>query len=366
MERYFACAGCRGLEKSVEAQAVKPSEKESAAASYGTMLHEANETGDVSDLSMDDEEQLLKIRASEEMYTKDWCSDHNIDFNTITVIREKRLWVTYSKTGRSVSAKIDTLVLADGGHCLLIDAKSGRRGATPPIRNQQLRTCVAVAASAYRIKTARVAIANLWGRKDPPCDYSEDDIAQVHRLLSERLDLIEQPSQPVVSGPHCLYCVAKAICPAQREQMSVAITSQRTLDWSLVTPESRKPLWIAADMAMKAGEAIKLQLKADLINDPTCAPGLLKKKDGTTRKIVDITEAFKTLVLEVPIPVEELSEELLMCEFIKECSIGLADYIAFVRSKTDMTKEQAARFIEEKCSSFIETSPRSGSVEVVD
>jgi hypothetical protein len=365
MERYFACAGCRGLEKLVEAQAVRPPEKETAAAAHGTLLHDANESGDTSELSFGDEEQLVRIRQSEEAYTRQWCLDHNIDFNTITVIREKRLFITYPN-GRTCSAKLDTLVLADGGHMLVIDAKSGRKGATPPIRNQQLRTCVAVAAPAYKIKTARVAIANLWGRMDPPCDYDESDIAQIHTLLADRLDYIEQPDLPTTAGPHCDFCSAKAICPSQREQMQVAI-SNRTLRWDLVSPEQKKPLFLAAKMAIAAGNAILDQLKADLKNDPAAAPGLLKRPDGDTRKITNTVEAWKAIKLAYYGPVDDpdLEDLKVLTEFLSACSISLADFTTFYRDKTGASKKEEEIFIATKCENFISRNPRSGSVEVL-
>jgi len=136
------------------------------------------------------------------------------------------------------------------------------------------------------------------------------------------------------------------------------VIRNRVIRWDLVTPEQKKPLWMAADMAQAAAKAIKDQIKADLNVDPFSCPGLTKKKDGTARKITDTTAAFGAL-LDV-----SLDHEVLECDFMALSSISLENFSEIYRKLTGATDEEVDRFIADKCSHFIETKPRSGSVKV--
>lgn len=357
VERYWNCAGARQLEKQVERQSVKPVEKDSAAAASGTLLHSANESGDVSDLEMSEAAAVQKIRESEEQICRAWCADNNLEFSKVTVIREKRFFHTFPN-GRSVTAKIDTLVLVDGFDGLLIsDAKSGRLRVTPPVRNQQLRVCALLAAVEYKKTSARVAIANLWGRQDPPCDYTADDLLAIEKLLAARLELIEQPDQPRTVSHACEFCSAAHICPERREQAG-ALIRQRTINWDLVLPEQKKALWEMADLAGKVAIAIKTQLKADLANDPDSCPGLGKRPDGETRTISNVAGAYAILKQLFPASVTDE-------RFLKQCSISLGGFKELYSEIAGGGDKEAEQFIADKLGpDIVGKSPRSGAVFV--
>lgn len=347
MPRIFACAGSWGLERLAAAQSVIPDGKgESSAATQGTRIHEALEDSDTTDLKYSEEEQVKIIRQREEEITKQWAEDLNIPFDEIKIIREKRFWFD----GGATSAQIDTLAYWDE-FGLIIDAKSGRLKVPPPIQNWQLRAGAAAVVSELGFKHVRVAIANVWGRLMSPCYYTTEDMNRIAVILREKLKEIEQPGLPLSVGEHCRYCSAIHACPAQREQMSVAI-QQRQINWDLIKPEQKRPLWIAADMAEKAAKAIKDQIKADLAAGVDC-PGLAKKPDSSVRKITNTSAAY-----------DQLPEHVSPNDFLTHCSISLENYVTVYRDATGASKEQAEKFLESL--NFITKSPRSGSVVVVD
>lgn len=353
MPRIFACAGSWLLERSAASQAVIPDGKgDSAAADAGTRIHAALEDSDTSDLKYSEEEQVKIIRQREQEITEQWAIDLSIPLEEIKIIREKRFWFD----GGAFSAQIDTFIYWDE-YCLVIDAKSGRLKVPPPVQNWQLRACAAAAISELGcFKHARVAIANVWGKLMPPCDYDSTDLNRIAVMLREKLKEIEQPGLPLTVGDHCRYCTAIHACPAQREQMQVAI-QQRTLNWDLVKPEQKKPLWLAADMAEKAAKSIKEQIKADISSGVEC-PGLSKKPDGTARKITDTVSAFQ--VLDGIDSIEDRA--VFLRRFLEVSSISIENFTTLYRDMTGKNKDDAEKFLA-KCD-FITTSPRSGQVVV--
>lgn len=352
MERDFACAGSRALVKMVERQAVPAPDTSSAAAEQGTLLHEANEAGDISDLSMTPAEHVKQIRAQEEEIAREWCYDIGANFSEIEVIREQRLWLHIN--GRSASVKIDTLCIAMGNlerRVLIIDAKSGRKSVTPPVRNWQLRTCLAAVAENYSgVVSGRTAIVPLWGRRAPACDHTEEDIKAIRGRLAERLELIEQPDQPRTVGDHCEHCPGKTICPEYREQFALVIR-QRAIQWDLVPNENKTALYKLADNVEKGAKLLKEQIKADL-SEGVKIPGMFKRPDGETRKVKDPWKMFLHLA--------SVSPE----QFIAASSISL-ESLAELYSTTlgrTVTKEEFEKWLSKVPEDIISKSPRSGTI----
>jgi hypothetical protein len=355
MARYFACLGAWGLEQVVAAQTLPAPDVRNAAADKGTLIHEANEASDVSDLEVNDADTVEAIRESEVALTQQWASEHGFDFKAVTVIRERRFWF-----GLMISAKVDTLIISpDEKHALIIDAKSGRKSVAPPVRNWQLRTAaVAVGEYSVGLETIRVAIIQPFAKEQPACDYTRKDIGAAGTQLLQRVHEMQKPDQPRTPGTHCEHCPAKLICPEVKSKMSVVIR-QAALNWDLVKPEAKAGLWQAATLAEQAAKLIKAQIRKDIETDAKSVPGLVKKADQAPRKIMDTNAAYNALPL---LPSGQIS----VAEFMGCCSISLKDFLALYRAKTGATAEQAERFIADKCGEFVAAGFRSGTIELAE
>lgn len=355
MERYVNCAGAWRLEQAAAVQKVIPEGKgESAAAAQGTLIHDLNESGDVSEAAYSEAEMVVEIRKREEELVRQWASDLSIPFEEIKYIREKRFWFDVS----AASAKLD-LVAYWNEFCFVGDAKTGRLAVPPPVRNAQLRMCAVAAVSELGFKHVRCAIINVFGKLMAPVDYPLEDLNRLAIIFRARLKEIEQPDLLVTLGDWCLYCPAKLDCPEQQKNLGVAIQNQpKRIRWDLIPPEQKLQWWNVFNWAEKTAKDGKAQIKADLKDNPASCPGLKISPDGTTRKITDTSKAFDVLEGSCP------DDSLLINQFLSTCSISLENFTTFYRDKTGASKEEAEKFIAEKCQAFITSSPRSGSVSV--
>ncbi len=364
-ERVMNCDGYLTLKRAAESQRVIPEGKgESNAASQGTLLHDANEAGDTTGLEYSEEEIVKEIRSREEELVRQWCVDFGIPFDGIKIEREVRFWFQ-----DMCSAKLDVLVTY-GEYGYYLDTKTGRLAVPPPVRNWQLRVGALCAKSSRQLSHVRTAIVNVYGKLMAPCDYPLEDLLQVGRMVTRRL-LDSEGNDRTTAGEWCRYCPAIHICPSQREQISLVIRN-RSLNWDLVDPDQKLPLYLAANMAIDAGQAIIDQIKADLKNGVEC-PGLLKKPDGQARFITDTNRALKVARDEYFQRIrgkftDEITDSLMEkfnTDFLAMCSIGIGKLATLYRDQMGGTKNDAELFIATKCADFISASPRSGSVEVV-
>jgi hypothetical protein len=211
MELYSKCHGAFMLSQQVpENEIVRIDGGEE-----GTRIHAANEASDLTLLEDVSEQDMLKrIREKEaEIYEK-WTKDKGID-DALDIHREQRLWIDTD----AASAQLDFYVISPSKRAaLVIDAKSGRRGATPAPRNLQLRTQLVALNQQYPLNECRVAIVQPMVKDQPACDYDRDNILIASFDIAYLIDRIERTDAERTPGSWCERCPARHICPEARKR----------------------------------------------------------------------------------------------------------------------------------------------------
>lgn len=356
IERYFACNRSYLLERQVP----DTERFENEDALSGQRIHIANQTGDLSELESMKEEDLVRlIRQKEEQIFNQWCSDYEITDATLT--REERVWLM-SKGVLRASAQIDFYAFSEAKQrVLVIDAKSGRKVVTPPVRNQQLRTAVVILAAKYSIGGARVAIVQPLAKHQPQADYSADQINVAWDHLEKLLDAIHNPEAKAVPGTHCEWCEAKHICPEAKSRM-LQVSALEGLKWALLPPAEKVRLWDAWKLAKVIGEQIEENIKAELRTNATALPGLTLTKDLQPRVVTDAVGVYGVLQEHFP----ELKPEELTAEFNKMIEFSLGALQTFYREKRGGTLKQAIAWVDSACKEFLARSTKSGFVKRTD
>lgn len=351
IERYWNCRGSWLLESQVPESERFTTED----AERGTLLHRANETGDVSDLELSEQDLIVRTREIEERIYNQWCEEFGI--TDAEIFRERRWWL-HSDGEDMCSAKLDfTAISKDKKHLLILDLKSGRKAVTPAPRNWQLRTGVVIVAAGHGpLLGARVGIVAPLQRKQPSADYNPQHIADSAYALVKLLSEIESPTAPRTPGMHCEFCPARAICPEAKAKM-LEVSALEGLRWSLQTPEQKVKLWDAWKLAQLIGKQIEENVKADVAANPEAFKEWLVKKPNTfVREITNLDGVYAKLEKEI-----QFSPET----FTAMCSMSVGDLVKFVRLTTGKTEKAANLWINTLLAECIEKKERHGSIERV-
>ena len=358
VERILLCHGSWLLEKDLP-------EETSADAERGIRIHEANETGDTSGLTLSEADVSRRCLEIEQELFKVWAAEYvqaqRDPFNPHP-IREKRLWIV-RRGVHLASAKIDYYVVA-GTHALILDTKSGRAKQTPPASNWQLRTgAIAIALNYPGIRHVRVGIVQPLGAKSPVCDYNEHDILNSEALLFAGLRDANKPDARRVPGlKQCQFCKAKHICP----EAKAAVLAMRPAGvdfaarWELMLPPEKVRLFEACKLADAISKKIKDRIKQDLVDDPASIPGLVKLPDQNVRAISDPFSFYAALLDDKAFI--HLGEPDLIAAFTKICEVGFGDAVTLLRELGGKSQKEAEKFL----APFTTTKPRSGKVERVE
>lgn len=274
MDRYAHCPGSWSTEAGL------PELPTADVTQDGTDIHEALETGDDSDLGMTQKEIATKLKSMEADAVAQWMQDFNLD-GPVTVIREERLWVHDRRTlDPLVSAQLD-VGFQCGNYGLVLDFKTGFKGATPSEVSWQSRVqTIAFWQEKFDDKVqcirAGFAASRLASKLDTT-DYAPESLQRVFYELQHVLWRIKQPNAPRVPGAHCRYCRAQSTCPEaatfamlptcglsvlKKDQLSVVEAVQRMTPQDLALVHSRKSL--AESIFKMVDERIRNLSEADL------------------------------------------------------------------------------------------------------
>ena len=206
MPRYAACAGSRAMEQGL------PEPPSDSTQETGVNVHAAMETGDDSDLEMDEKDIAAKLREFEEREVASWREDFSL--GTPIVIREQRMWIRDRKTLDPVASARPDVVFTSGVHGAVVNYKSGFAQQTPSDRNWQCRTeVIALWHEHPDLEHIRGAIlASRLNTKFDATDYDVNDLRRIETELRHILWRTQQSDAPRVPGAHCRWCKARGVC----------------------------------------------------------------------------------------------------------------------------------------------------------
>lgn len=207
VDRFINCPGSFAAERGL------PELPKQNVTSEGTRIHAALESGDTEGLEPTEAEIASRLSAMEKSALADWMRQLGIE-ETPTRHAEERLWIRDPNTLElEASAQLDVYYVHERV-CLVIDAKSGFKGATSAELNWQLMTQAICVSQEYpEVKSFYVAIAH--ARLGSSFDMAVYDIKGIRHGLQEFRHaqwLSKQPNARRVPGTHCQYCRANGVC----------------------------------------------------------------------------------------------------------------------------------------------------------
>ena len=328
-----------------------------ADAERGTLLHRADEEGTTEGLELSDADFLVQARKIEEGMYNQWIEDHGI--TEPEIIREQRFWLN-DGTRDLCSAKLDLLVVAQSqGHGLIIDLKSGRKAVTPPVRNWQLRTAVAIVSTVYGLSNIRVGIAAPYMTRQPLADYDPAAIFASVAQLDQLIEEIENPDARRTAGAWCNHCPARHICPEAQAYLNKVVALDG-LRWRNLPAERKFELYQLCEAATAMIAAIRENIKAELKQNAASIPGLTLSKPTHPRAIHNAIDVYLTLQKEFPdVEINSLNDA-----FNRSVKVKISELETFYREVHGCTKADAAAWLNRVCAPIITTSTREGHVEL--
>lgn len=280
-ERTHFCPGWLNLRASIPKERLPQST--GVAAKDGTLIHDALETGDISELDMtqaDIAEACNKLEY--DAMSQWWNALPKKPGGVIThaamkvpqAIREKRYWIHDEALNPVTSARVDVAYVYHE-RALLVDFKTGYKPTTPAQRNFQMKVQAVALHRELGVTHVRVAIAqHRFTSLLSQADYDQDGLERAYAEILFDQWRARQPDAARSPGQHCDYCPCKAWCrenasyaglplivatnamPAimPKEQMLEAIAQ--------LQPAELVFLWKRASIIEKMLDAVKDRLKA--------------------------------------------------------------------------------------------------------
>lgn len=203
---FYNCPASDSLQK----QAPK-TESDDPLAIEGTLIHEALETDDGSELNLSQQEIAANIAEVADQLYRSWREEFPINDKGVE-IREERYWL-WDDQGNTGSAKPDIVYIV-GDHALVIDAKSGFKQVEDASRNLQGRIqAVAVWMNNPEVIHVRSAFAQYRFKKHYTyCDYEKNDLSMALHEWNMSVWRSKRPDAPAIPGTWCVNCRAKGFC----------------------------------------------------------------------------------------------------------------------------------------------------------
>lgn len=268
----------------------------------------------------------------------DWTRDLGIEAPPRQ--SEIRLWMRDPSTLALVaSAQLDVHFVAEP-HALVIDFKSGFKGATDADKNWQLLTQGVCLKHEYpKLQSFHVAIAS--ARLKSSFDmavYTREGIDEGEKEIRHAIWLSKQPSPRRVPGAWCQYCRSNGQCAEAAAYSSIVLFDQKLRDWSKLAivesvskmePQQLAHVFTHSKIAQIIFDSVEARLK-NMTPEQLDAVGLAFKSGATNRKVTDYAQA------------RLLISNQLSKEEIDSCSsLSLAKVEDVLRTKFTLKKDAA-------------------------
>jgi hypothetical protein len=278
----------------------------------GTAVHRALATGDVSKLTLAENETYEACRTIASRLVAEYFGPKI----TPTVFVEQRMWTRFAvkfqtSDGEKVgelghSGQVD-VVFKNGVKAMVLDYKS-LQGETPESpKNLQLRDlAVLVRGNLMPVSEVAVAIVQPLVTHSPEvCLYTTEDLVRAEAEMKTRIVRSNDPKSPRVAGQlQCAYCLSKTNCsaystwagamlPLQNEAEALVVQTAFQTAMAEWSPHQRAQVAAVLAPAAKALEQMKEFLKEGLAKDPEFVPGWELKNGNRLETIVDPQKCFE-------------------------------------------------------------------------
>ena len=329
-----------------------PRSESSEYAAHGTMLHEYMEKGlPTNGLDAEDEAAVLWCRETESKLIFDYIGIETTDApQGLQIVREKRLWSKFDDAEARFSGKGDVIYIW-GDTAFYMDYKFGRNRMAEADENWQLGAMSVLISQNYLVKRVYCALLHPFISRDYPrvvC-YEEDNLAGAAQEIAGAIIAARHGWAHLSPDiERCRYCRALATCPAA---MRESLTVQAVNRWDILSPEVKRKMFDASQLAKAMCKQIDNAIKSDL-KAGRAIPGLALKPGARMTSVSNMNAAFNALHAAYGITEDE---------FIGCCSVQLGKLDALCIEKqqakdAEITAESAkgnaraliAEFCEEK------------------
>ena len=282
----FACEGSPIMEDG------QPELKDEFAG-LGDGLHEAIESGDLSEI--DEEDQPLAV----------------VCLEALTSLAPLKLWKREIELDLIKGDKVllyGTLdaALIEFDSAVICDWKFGYIPVTDCANNWQMRAYAAMVMQEYDVDTVQAYIIQPRINQQSEVTWCRAELEQFVLQINALLERMEHPGCTLAAGDHCRYCKASPICPEHRREFTaVAGTSTKEID---------DPVTIAKYLELGSLGAKwydKVRHRAEqLAYAGVEIPGYyLQNKQGSA-KISDANAAYQALVTDGVLTHEQFMDEV--------------------------------------------------------
>jgi hypothetical protein len=219
--------------------------------------------------------------------------------------QERRLEERVTISGKDCWGSVDASLYVPFDYLEIIDLKGGSGKCVDPENNVQLMTYAVGEAERVDWSFERVILTIVQPRRtdgrsavsswDCPIEVLRDHHKSIKRALKAAKALDAKPS----AGSHCGWCVAKALCPAQREQALACLGTDPAEAQPITLPAPGALTSEQLGKVLEARKAIEAWFKACGALALTQPPSGWKVVEGETkRKWIEEESAHAVLVTE--------------------------------------------------------------------
>lgn len=347
-ERLVKCPGSQNLIRTLPPKTEAEEEGDEDAQS-GTRIHAALAGDGIIQKQLNPEEretwQTCERLAME-------LVKHKFGDVTTIVRNEERRWLKSATTlEKLASGQMDREYISDE-MALLLEWKTGHKGAPPAAKNWQALVNAVLAANSSDVESVAVAVIQPWvSPQVSVVEYAWEEIrageAEIARVLKES----QKTDAPRYAGPHCEHCPAsKAIICQERIGQLLAV--EVMISKEVTSPQQLGTLWGHWKQVEKLGTALKRKLEALSPEDLKLAR--LKMKDGA--KVREIQDPL--LAWQQAMPVMGKGE-FASCLSL---SLGVIETILYEKHKHEKTKKEITAMVNETFAGNIELKQNKPSL----
>lgn len=254
----------------------------------------------------------------------------------------RRLEERVTIAGKDCWGSVDCSLYVPFDFLEIIDLKGGAGKCVDPENNVQLMTYAVGEAERYDWAFDRAILTIVQPRRSDGREevLSWECSAETLRAFGKQIKLAIKRAKALdaqpIAGDHCGWCVAKALCPAQREQALACLGSDPSASKALTLPEPGVLTPEQLALVLQHRKAIEAWFKACGALALTQPPAGWKVVAGTSkRKWIDESEAHAMLVM----------AELDTASFYEQKLVGVTEACKLLKA-AGVKELEAALFIK--------------------
>lgn len=297
--RFVNCAASHRLQS-----LAPPEESTDPLAAEGTIIHEALETEDGTELTLNQSEIVKKLEEIDRLGYQQWREDFPIK-DKGTAIREERFFI-YGPNGEKTGSSKPDRVYIIGDHALADDFKSGYKQVEDASRSWQGRAqAISIWQNNPELTHVRISFSQFRLRKFyTSCDYGLSDLEYALQEWNLAGWRSKQPDATTNPGWWCTGCRARGFCKAHASMSllpSAMVQNGKIVDKAdailaamSLSVEDLKAIYDRRTIIEDVLEAVKRRMKA-LPDETLKELGYRKMAGAKFISKVDINALFQLL-----------------------------------------------------------------------